>query len=1260
MGVERSEHLPARVGPFEIIGVLGKGGMGVVYSARLPGSKDRVAVKTVLVAQESLLSSMRREIHALGRLAHPGVVRVIDSGVDGGRPWYAMELLEGTTLAGLRDSIWAVGRPTSRHLPISTDDGDTEPLAVRPCDELPSLSPAEPREPARGQLARVLTVVRRLLGTLAFVHGEGIVHRDLKPQNVFLRDGDHPVLVDFGQASRSAGIMGREVLDLTLEVAGTAPYMAPEQIRGSWVDSRADLYAVGCVFYELLTGRPPFIGSPSFIMRHHLEHAPRPPSELVAGCSRELDQLVLSLLEKQPRDRIGHAEDVIYALDELGARPEPPRPPRPRAYVYRPELAGRQAAMSLLDRAARATSDGAGGCVLIAGESGVGKTFLVMEAARAASEFQIVAGTCVMVGTFHQGPGGQPLHPFARLFQLVADRCTALGRAATDHLLGVRGKILAEHEPGLARLPGQDTYPDPPPLYGAARRDRLLAALADTITALAEEQPLLLVLDDLQWADDVSLRFLTHLGNDWFHGKRVLVIGTYRVEEATPGIGELLGRPYTQRIDLGSLDEASVGSLVSDMLAVEAPSALVRFLAEHSRGNPFFIAEYLRAATAEGLLRRGGYKRLRIGRSAGVHDPQPADLAELALPLTMRELVGRRLDDLTPVARNLARYASVIGRELDPEVLRDAAGASEAEALDGVAELVARQVLEPTDAGGLRFVHDKLCEIAYDRQDPAARTAMHREVAAAIEHRVAGTDAAPRFHAVLAHHYLAAAVDDKAVEYLEQAGERALASAAYAEACDLHRKLLALDDRRATAGAAVPARRRARWERRLGEACFNLGDLAGFEAASMTAMRLLGRRVPTSRLGRASWLAWMVGRQALHRVGLGVRGGAPTGDDARSDKLEIALAASVMAFRYYFIEDMIGVVSMSLRAVNEIESASPRLQVASPYGWLGFSAGLARMHRLARFYFAQAQDAARATGDTAGKHFSSVMESIYHLSFARWTDCESINRAALDELRDAGDPTNAEHHLAVLACMLSYVGRFVESEERCDQLRVAARTRRNLQHETWGLYGVCYGLIPRGRFDEALPRLHEAKVILDQLLEPMSLLITHGLYTQIYVRSGRDAEARRMADETSEWIEKAPTAASFSTVYAYLGAAEGYLELADRARRRGAADAGELLGRARAACAQLRRFALLFPFAGPAHLRYRAQLVALEGDRRAARRGFDRAIELSRRLAMPYDEAQALWLASRYFPDRARTEAARAIFARLGCAWHLAQLEPPP
>ncbi len=1238
------EQLPARVGPFEITGMLGEGGMGVVYAAR-SAMGDRVAVKTVPIVETTFLAVLRREIHALGRLNHPGVVRVLASGIDGGRPWYAMELLEGATVAALRDSLWGdvfglVDTHVSSH---GTDAAATVPIVKRPDPAAESAIEAPPaRQPiAGGQLERVLAIMRRLLGTLAFIHGEGVVHRDLKPQNVFLRQGDLPVLFDFGLAWRSAGTVGREVLDDGMEVVGTPAYMAPEQICADLVDSRADLYAIGCLLYELLTGRPPFVGAASVVMAHHLSVAPIRLSEIVDGCPRGLDALVLQLLEKRPRDRIGHAIDAIYAIEGLGLLPLDPAPiKQARSYVYRPSLAGRDVALELLSRAADDASHDKGGLVLIAGESGMGKTYLAMEAARRATSMQLVTGTCA--------PVGEPLAALARLFDAIVDRCTAGGVEETERILGANGKILAAHAPQLADLPGQDAHPEPPFLYGPAARDRLLGALADAVAAFAAARPVLLLLDDLQWADEVTMRFLTALADDWFAQKRVLVLGTYRIEEATGAISELGARPYAREVVLGKLDEPIVRSLICDMLAIDTPpQSFVQFLARHSDGNPFFVAEYLRTATGEGLIRRTANRRLRIGlvQSPSQSDDGPLDGDVLHLPLTMRELVGRRLDGLSPVARALAACGSVLGRELDPDVLRDAAGVDEASALEGTAELIARQVLEQADHGALRFVHDKLCEIAYERQDEVERRARHAAAAAAIERHWPEPERA-RHYAPLAHHYLTAGVEHAAMEYLDKAGDRALATAMYAEATDHYKKLLALDEKH---GVADP-RRRARWERRLGEAAFNLGDLAGCEDSSLAAMRRLGRSMPTTRGGWLAGLARMTGRQAMHRFGLGT---ATVADEpGRDDLREVALAASVMAWRYFFVDDMVGVVSMSLLSVNEIETAQPPIRVASPYAWLGYTAGFARMHGQARYYFDQARAAARETGDTAGGHFADLMEALHHVGFAHWADAERLNRHALAELRDAGDPTNAEHHLTSLANAEFYVGRFDESIRHFEQIMRAARARRNLQHVAWGLYASCKGMIAQGRFDDALPRLDEARVLLDTLADAASQIICHGLYALIHVRRGDDALARRWADETTARIRKS-RAVVYSTVLGYIGCAEAYLELADR--RRHQADGPELLALARRAVSDLRRFSLVFPFAGPAAARYRAQLHAVLGHRLRARVGFDRAIALSRKLEMPYDEAQALWLAGRHQRDERRLDEAARIFERLGCGWHLTQ-----
>ena len=227
-----------------------------------------------------------------------------------------------------------------------------------------------------------------------------------------------------------------------------------------------------------------------------------------------------------------------------------------------------------------------------------------------------------------------------------------------------------------------------------------------------------------------------------------------------------------------------------------------------------------------------------------------------------------------------------------------------------------------------------------------------------------------------------------------------------------------------------------------------------------------------------------------------------------------------------------------------------------------------------------------------------------------------------------------------------YVGRFDESIRGFEQILRWSRARRNLQHVAWGLYASCKGMIAQGRFDEALPRLAEARAVLDTLEDSASQIITSGLYTLAHLRRGDLAAARAAADDTAQRL-RSSRAVVYSTVLGYVGCAEGYLELA--------AHDPSVLPAATRAVADLRKFALLFPFAGPAHARYRAQLHALLGNPRRARRGFERAIALSRRLAMPYDEAQALWLASRYGEPARAADAAR-IFERLGCRWHLAQL----
>src|SRR5262245_23560272 len=249
---------PASLGPYRVVRPLGRGGMGVVYRGEHVETGEQVALKTVRVTHAKLLSSIRREIHALRRVDHPSVVRIVAEGIEGGLPWYAMELLQGDTLR-----IYIAGLATAEieSSPLAgtvTVRSHSAELAEPAASDLGPTS--EPRQQAYfataagGALPRTLTLMRAICDALAFVHGMGLVHRDLKPENVFLRDDGMPVLVDFGLALQLSGARGREVLQVGDELEGTPAYMAPEQIRGKLVDARVDLYALGCMLYESVTG----------------------------------------------------------------------------------------------------------------------------------------------------------------------------------------------------------------------------------------------------------------------------------------------------------------------------------------------------------------------------------------------------------------------------------------------------------------------------------------------------------------------------------------------------------------------------------------------------------------------------------------------------------------------------------------------------------------------------------------------------------------------------------------------------------------------------------------------------------------------------------------------------------------------------------------------------------------------------------------------------------------------------------------------
>jgi predicted ATPase len=781
------------IGPYRILEPLARGGMGVVYRAEHLVTGEPAALKTVRVPHERMLAGIRREILALARIRHPGIIRIVAEGLHEGLPWYAMELLEGRSLRKLAPNM-------SEEVPTLAVAPQPAARGKRHAREKARRGSSRRRPAAAGgRLAEVLSVVRRLCAPLAFLHGEGMVHRDLKPDNVLVRPDGRPVLVDFGLTLQFWGRTSREDLELMSGFAGTAAYMSPEQGRGELVDARADLYALGCILYELLTGRKPFLGeSDEIVLSKHLEAAPIPVSELVDGVSPELDLLVLRLLAKDPPERPGHAGVVAQALGRLGADEAPDdAAPRPRAYLYRPGLAGRQDAMLEMDRHVERLCSGRGGIVLVAGESGVGKTRLTLEAARRGERrrLMVLTGGCVppeAIESSHSAGAAGSLQALRRPLQALADYCREHGPEETQRLLGRHAPVLALYEPAFAALAGAGAERVPGGLPPDVARRRLFGILAETFTRLAARSPVLLVLDDLQWADDLTLGFLRHvLQTADFETLPLLGVGTCRTEDMSAELIELLGLPAVRRVDLGRLDERGVGAMVGDMLAITSPPPdFVRFLTRQSEGNPFFVAEYLRTAVTEGLLFRNAAGRWQV--TDEVLSARESAYETLPLPVSIRELIRRRLDSLAPKGWHLIEVASVLGRDIDEELLAEIAGVDLAGTLEEqLGELVRRQLLEADSASGrLRFAHDRIRDVAYENIEPERRRELHRQAAEAMDARLDARLAEPL--AALGLHWERAGRPERARVCYLAAARGAAARYALEEAERLYRAYLAL------------------------------------------------------------------------------------------------------------------------------------------------------------------------------------------------------------------------------------------------------------------------------------------------------------------------------------------------------------------------------------------------------------------------------------------------------------------------------------
>jgi DNA-binding NarL/FixJ family response regulator len=408
---------------------------------------------------------------------------------------------------------------------------------------------------------------------------------------------------------------------------------------------------------------------------------------------------------------------------------------------------------------------GASSVVLVCGEPGVGKTRLLQQAASRAA----ATGARVLCGGASEAEGMPPYLPF--LEALGEYLREAPPEQLREHAPGMRAAILASIFPEIAERLGE--LPPGPPLPPEQARLRLYEAVGAFLLSLSQASPLLVVLDDLQWADPASLDLLCHVMRRRASA-RVLILGAYRAGEPERypvldrTISELNRLRALTQITVGPLPKQAVAELAARQLGAPASARLTELLHSQSEGNPFFAEELLRGWLETRALATDG---LEWDLAAGPPNKLPPGIVSA---------VRQRLARLSPDVVDQLRVAAILGRAFEPALLAAVAG-EDAELVEGrLMEACRAGLVRADDGGGYAFTHDKIRESLYAEVSSARRARLHEAIGRELEKHV--DHGGPQQLAALAFHFSHSPNRERGVVYLERAAERALATYAVAEA----------------------------------------------------------------------------------------------------------------------------------------------------------------------------------------------------------------------------------------------------------------------------------------------------------------------------------------------------------------------------------------------------------------------------------------------------------------------------------------------
>ena len=733
------EHL--QNGRYSVLKKFGEGGKGIVYKARDTALNRVVAIKMLKnpVTTGEAYTRFMTEAQSVAKLNHPNIVGIYDIGKEDGKQFFVLEFVEGHDLRDLIETY-----PEGR------------------CD-----------------IPTVLRIGIDVCNALQYAHSQGILHRDVKPENIKITPEGVAKLMDFGLAR----MVGQPRQTQEGVIVGTVAYVAPEIALGKGADARSDLYSLGAVLYEAVTGKPPFPGEdPVKIIFSHIHDYPVSPDRSNPNVPNALAECIMKLLEKDPEKRYQSAADLLTALRDVAEESlrEAVLPvQKPILIVPSPRPAGRKE-IQLIDRveemnqlreAVDRTFRGEGGLLFLRGEPGIGKTRLTRELGAYARlrGMNVLYGRCPALLTMTGIP------PYILWSEVIRDYLQASAPEQLYRVIGFYPAEVSKLVPELRQKVG--AIPQSIQIDPEHERDRLFEAVSQFITNVSKETPLLVVLDDLQWTDQSSLLLMHYLARGASR-ERLLLVGAYRDNEVdekhplSPVLTELNRERLLQSVPLKRMSLNDISEMIKQILEQDdVPKEFCELVYQKTGGNPFFVEEVIRSLKEEQLVFREG-NRWKI-----------KEVSRIEFPETVKGVVKARIGRLDDECRNLLSMASFIGYDFTSEALRGATGFEEGKLIELLGRILKTGQIKARVVRGedvCSFADAIVRDVVHEEVNPLMHRRLHHVVGSALEKVYANK--IDDHLAELAYQFLEGNDREKALDYFLKAGEKAQKTYAHGEA----------------------------------------------------------------------------------------------------------------------------------------------------------------------------------------------------------------------------------------------------------------------------------------------------------------------------------------------------------------------------------------------------------------------------------------------------------------------------------------------